>query len=510
MPLLTERLLVNDPHVRRFLVGWIQVVDSVPGVDLVPHCPKLLQGLLEILADPNPATQPACESLLGELLDEVRTAGAASLDLGTTVGVLVRFALAADVHSKAVAVHWLAELCLLARGRILPYVAAIAPVVLVALEHTVDSKLRELARTTNQHLLRIVTDFNAGLEGSATGSKERPGFDLTEMLLALTQLLDHTSSAARIEALRWVLALHVRMPGQLRKHLDDLLVALTASLDIDADDEVLRLTIEVLAEISEPEEQGAPFANFVQQLLGTLRDRPALFTGRGTFIVQTLLRLINPVQVLSTMATLLVDEGNLTFVAAMVDVLDRILLHEPELADLRYGLRKLGGTGAGTVDTAFFRRLFVPWCASVVGVMTLGLLAEEYQLVWRLLDVFRVHEIDTATIQRVKDLIQALESAAFSRLRLQLLTPHKHPYLVLVLFGLTMLVPQDDHGAVSLRKRLTCMKGIHMGGAPLGSGPRSAGNLNASETEALVQHFFDVQRIVRRDGILFAASLAER
>ena len=34
IPLLKERIYVLNPFVRQFLIGWIDVLDSVPGISL--------------------------------------------------------------------------------------------------------------------------------------------------------------------------------------------------------------------------------------------------------------------------------------------------------------------------------------------------------------------------------------------------------------------------------------------------------------------------------------------
>jgi vacuole morphology and inheritance protein 14 len=46
MPLLAERIYVISPFTRSYLVSWIQVLDSVPDLELVTFLPVFLDGLL--------------------------------------------------------------------------------------------------------------------------------------------------------------------------------------------------------------------------------------------------------------------------------------------------------------------------------------------------------------------------------------------------------------------------------------------------------------------------------
>lgn len=72
MPMLQERILVKDSAVRGLNVGWIQVLDSIPGIDLLRYLPGVLPGLFGMTADPNAATVAAAEEMLSEFLNEFK------------------------------------------------------------------------------------------------------------------------------------------------------------------------------------------------------------------------------------------------------------------------------------------------------------------------------------------------------------------------------------------------------------------------------------------------------
>lgn len=46
IPLLRERIYVVSPFTRSYLVSWINVLDSVPELELISYLPEFLDGLL--------------------------------------------------------------------------------------------------------------------------------------------------------------------------------------------------------------------------------------------------------------------------------------------------------------------------------------------------------------------------------------------------------------------------------------------------------------------------------
>jgi len=46
IPLLRERIYVVSPFTRSYLVSWINVLDSIPELELITYLPEFLDGLL--------------------------------------------------------------------------------------------------------------------------------------------------------------------------------------------------------------------------------------------------------------------------------------------------------------------------------------------------------------------------------------------------------------------------------------------------------------------------------
>ncbi len=82
IPLLRERLAVLNPYVRQFLVGWITVLDGTPDIHMVEWLPHLLDGLLNMLSDPNREIRQQVRVRLARVLYSRAAADARSFGAG--------------------------------------------------------------------------------------------------------------------------------------------------------------------------------------------------------------------------------------------------------------------------------------------------------------------------------------------------------------------------------------------------------------------------------------------
>ena len=98
IPLLRERLTVLNPYVRQFLVGWITVLDSVPDIDMLEFLPDFLDGLLNMLSDPNREIRQQADSALAEFLHEVKSAS--FIDYKRLTEILVSRAASPDEFTR--------------------------------------------------------------------------------------------------------------------------------------------------------------------------------------------------------------------------------------------------------------------------------------------------------------------------------------------------------------------------------------------------------------------------
>lgn len=71
IPLLSERIHVLNPDTRMFMVSWLQVLESIPDLELITYLPHFLPGLFTYLGDTHNDVRMVTLALLNSLLHEV-------------------------------------------------------------------------------------------------------------------------------------------------------------------------------------------------------------------------------------------------------------------------------------------------------------------------------------------------------------------------------------------------------------------------------------------------------
>lgn len=71
IPLLSERIQVVDPNTRIFMVGWLQVLENIPDLELISYLPTFLSALFTYLGDSHKDVRVITHSLIDVLLHEV-------------------------------------------------------------------------------------------------------------------------------------------------------------------------------------------------------------------------------------------------------------------------------------------------------------------------------------------------------------------------------------------------------------------------------------------------------
>lgn len=206
------------------------------------------------------------------------------------------------------------------------------------------------------------------------------------------------------------------------------------------------------------------------------QDRRLLET-RGSFIVRQLCLLLDGESIYRALAVTLGTQEP-SFAALMVQTLNLILLTAPELFMLRNAVKSSLATSSGR---DLFQCLYKTWCHNPVATFSLCLLAQAYELSTAL--VYQVADLDMTVglLMQLEKLVQLLESPIFLHLRLQLLEPHRYPFLLKGLYGMLMLLPQSPAFS-SLRTRLSSV--THLSHLPPGPFFSTAGGGFVRSSEA--------------------------
>uniref|UniRef100_A0ACD5XIA6 Uncharacterized protein n=1 Tax=Avena sativa TaxID=4498 RepID=A0ACD5XIA6_AVESA len=259
--------------------------------------------------------------------------------------------------------------------------------------------------------------------------------------------LNSEHEATRIEALHWFSTLLVRYRTEFLGYLDGIFEPLLNALS-DPSDAVVLLVLEVHSRIAEEYHH---FHHLVSYLIRTFHNNHVLLEKRGALIVRRLCVLLGAEKVYREFSTILEKEGNLDFASTMVQALNLILLTSTELAELRSLLKK------SLVDSRgkdLFVSLYPSWCHSPMATISLCLLAQAYNHASSVIQSLGEEDINVKFLVQLDKLIRLLETPVFAYLRLQLLEPGKHTWLLKTLYGLLMLLPQQSAAFKILRTRL--------------------------------------------------------
>ncbi|KAI0492962.1 hypothetical protein KFK09_027238 [Dendrobium nobile] len=413
IPLLRERMHVLSPYVRQFLVGWITVLDSVPDIDMLGFLPDFLDGLFNMLSDSSHEIRQQADSALSEFLQEIKNSP--NVDYGRMAEILVQRATSTDEFTRLTSITWINEFVKLGGDQLVPHYADILGAILPCISDE-EEKIRVIARETNEELRAI-------------HAEPAEGFDIAAILSIARRQLTSQWEATRLEALHWIETL-------LTRHRS----------------EVVLLVLEVHARIAKDMQH---FRHLVVFLIHRFHSDHMLLEKRGALIVRRLSVLLGAERVYREFSTILESEEDLEFASIMVQALNLILLTSSELANLRELLKQSLINPSGK---DLFISLYSSWCHSPMAILSLCLLAQAYHHASDVIKSLGEDDINVKFLMQLDKLIRLLETPVFAYLRLQLLYPDKYPWLIIVLYGLLLLLPQQSAAFKMLKTRLKPMR----------------------------------------------------
>lgn len=503
IPLLRERIYTKNAFSRQFIISWVSVLNSEPGLDLISYLPEILDGLFRILSDPNPEVKKMCETILGEFLRKIK-ANPTNVNFGAMINILINHAQEkGDDLAQFTAITWIKEFVQLSGPAMLPYMSGIFTAVLPCLSYDTDARrmtdIKETATAVNFTLMKLISlqgDTDNLLRPTLVPEGEMPNeLDLHSVLNVLNQYLLHNSIQTKVAVLKWIHDLYMKLPNKMGEYIDVLFPALQKTLS-DGSDQVVQQCLVVIAEVISPpgpaevNDKGTNtyYNKFMVSLLFLFSNDRKLLDERGSFIIRQLCVLLNAEDIFRTLAQILKNENNLKFAYIMVEHLNMILLTSSELYVLRNKLKDLK-----TEDSkSLFCCLYETWCHNPVATVSLCLLTQSYNHVCDLIKLFGNLEVTVDFLIEIDKLVQLIESPIFAYLRLELLEVPCNKSLVRALYGLLMLLPQTD-AFTTLRTRLSCIPSLQLHCDDNNVTKKKSSLVSTVKFQQLLDHFIDVQ-----------------
>lgn len=443
IPLLQKHIKRTKPYIRQLLVGWIAVLNEVPGINMLDYLPEFLDGLFNMLSDGNREIRQAADNVIADFLREIKEAEI--VEFGPMVNILVAHSRSKERFNRLTAINWLHEFILLGGVKLVSFYANLVGSTMYCISD-VETEIKQAAKETNQDLMNLVKTTTQSIE-------------LSPLLRTLTIELLSVHVATRVAALNWIKMLHEKDANEMNNFITDLLPVLLKTLS-DSADEVVLINLQVIARISIDEVNFYRVLNALVQLL--FEDRTLLET-RGALVIRKLCSLLDGKSIYISLASILIDKPDVEFVSTMVQTLNLILLTAPELAPLRNILKGCFLATGTEVDQQVFLSLIKCWCHNPVATFSLCLLAQAYDLSATLVLKFADVEVTVGFLMQIDKLVQLLESPIFIQLRLQLLevSCSYHADLLKSLYGLLMLLPQSQ-AYKTLSDRLATISSLKM------------------------------------------------
>jgi len=542
IPLLSTRMHAMNPYIRQLVIAWITLLLKVPEVDMIWYMPQYLEGLFNMLGDQSRDIRHNADACLNDLLKGVTSSPPkkALQVIEDTAGVVVRCCTSSEHGTRLSALCWLyefvkQEMAAATRhsgSRLSDSWVTLLPEILGSVLHCIDDSEEEIARMAgdmNNGLLDMVQYLsNDSLACSAVDRQGGHG-SLVDMLVQqlITSLQSKESIAVRTACLQWICMLLARSPAQMlqRGTLQLLFTPIFETLTQQSD-EVVLAALRVLAQIMEARkisEDGLAhdddgkdlFTVVTHRLLRLFASDRSMLETRGRLMIRHLSGHLDPRRLYVTVARAIQTETDLEFAQQLVQTFNWILLTAKETKSLREELLLTAPVGlgaqtsekaspagqsdsaaqAGTFLSAFssaqssrslFLELLVPWFHNPVSALALCLWAQQYELATELTARFAAFEPTIDFLTQLDQLVHLLESPVFSRLRLRLLEPQRHPALLKCLLGLAMLLPQANAFHI-LRERIQVVQsGLLLETQRDVSGPSSH---NGSRTNSWLPHF---------------------
>eukprot|EP01083_Nonionella_stella_P017611 49257_1 len=465
IPLLKTYMNNQNPYVRELLIQWIILLNNTPGIELLEYLPSFLDGLFKMLQDDKNEIVKQTEIVLTDFLREISSS--VHIDLHPMVNILV-LQIKKKEHSenrRLFGLIWLFEFLKLGQFKLSIFFPNILVSLLQCVRDDEEENIRAQATKTSHELYELIIKY-------PTYKNEGTVDDINKdlMVYELLEILRNACGAdyvkTKIAALNFIcmMLIHLNLNiNYMEKEKKLKLFPVLLDLLCDRDNEVVELTLRVLSEISIKPQY---FDEILINLLRVFKSKPNLLAIRGKFIIEKLCELLDAQKIYKAMAQFIENKDvhavsdkeeredrkeddndkDLEFCSLMVQSLNIILL----TADSVYiqTLRDLVQT-----DDALFFALYDAWCYDAISTLALCLMSKTYELGAKLIVYFANVDITIGFLMQVDKLVTLIESPTFVHLRLELLEPYKNPYLLKILYGLLMLLPQNNAFS-SLRIRL--------------------------------------------------------
>ncbi|SMN22674.1 similar to Saccharomyces cerevisiae YLR386W VAC14 Protein involved in regulated synthesis of PtdIns(3,5)P(2) [Maudiozyma saulgeensis] len=359
-----------------------------------------------------------------------------NLNFPDIISILVNNLASSEPEIQLLTLSWMDAILGLSSDDFIPFLSKILSLLLKLLSST-DLHISEISHILNEKLLVLCSDYDE--------SKSNDLIAYGSIVNSLTLKFFDSDVEAKVACLDWLILIYRKAPTEILEHNDSMFLTLLKSLsnnDIRLIERALNLLQNLCSKANDKY-----LRKFLENFLNLLKKDPKLLKLRANYIMRKICASLTPERVYKVLASILNAQEDVIFTRMIIQILSTNLLTAPEMSMLRRKLRQ-------SEDIMFFNLLFKSWCPNPVSVIALCFIAENYELVYAILQIYSNHDIKLNDLVQLDILIQFFELPVFTRMRLQLLEQQKFPFLYKSLYGILMMLPQSKAYDI-LNKRLT-------------------------------------------------------
>ena len=230
-------------------------------------------------------------------------------------------------------------------------------------------EIEKIAKESNNTLLNIIEYYNENNE------------NLTLFEEILIKYFEYEEPIILKIVFKWIERLYNKFHENAFVSFDDFMEKFTFIL-ANKNDEIFKEAINIICYIIKDNEKNINI--IVSKIINTFQKKIDLIDKRGTDIFTILCSTLRVDIIFLTFATVLLEMKDSEYIGRIINRLNIFLIKSDITEDLRNVCKKVKNRN-DRKDKIFFEKIFRTWCINPVSVLTLCLIAENFELSYNLL-----------------------------------------------------------------------------------------------------------------------------
>ena len=236
-------------------------------------------------------------------------------------------------------------------------------------EKKILEEIEKIAKESNNTLLNIIEYYNEN-NGNLTLFEEIliKYFEIEEPIILKI-------------VFKWIERLYNKFHENAFVSFDDFMEKFTFIL-ANKNDEIFKEAIKIICDIIKDKEKNLKI--IISKIINTFQKKIDLIDKRGTDIFTILCTTLRVDIIFTTFASVLLEMKDNEYISRIINRLNIFLIKSDITEDLRNVCKKVKNSN-DRKDKIFFEKIFRTWCINPVSVLTLCLIAENFELSYNLL-----------------------------------------------------------------------------------------------------------------------------